>query len=165
MSKLVWIAVVAAGGMMTPLLQAQARGIQIINLDNRIDADAARQAGLKIATFIGPDNVEGARKSAAAMIEKIDSLGNPVSSASREVAMLEGIRGVSNAEARKRGFQQAILHDIDEGLDDSRGPFAPTLNTGEIGNGHLPCLKWCAEDIGRGYSVHDGIVNAIATGR
>ena len=63
------------------------------------------------------------------------------------------------------GFQQAILHDIDEGLDDSCGPFAPTLNTGEIGNGHLPCLKWCAEDIGRGYSVHDGIVNAIATCR
>jgi ribose transport system substrate-binding protein len=94
--------------IVAPLLQAQARGIHIINLDNRIDADAARSAGLKVATFVGPDNQAGARKSTQALIEKVDANANPVSSASRQVAMLEGIRGVSNAEARKRGFQEAI---------------------------------------------------------
>ncbi len=65
----------------------------------------------------------------------------------------------------ERGFQQAILHDIDEGLDDSRGPFASSLHAGEVGNGHLPGLKWGGEEVGRGYGVHDGIVNAIATRR
>lgn len=82
------------------LLQAQKRGVHIVNIDNRIDPDAAKAAGLKIATFIGPDNVEGARKSTNAMIAAIGGEG--------EVAMLEGVRGANNAEARKKGFQQAL---------------------------------------------------------
>ena len=86
--------------IIAPLLQAQARGIKIINLDNRIDPAYAEQQGLKILAFVGPDNEEGARKSAAAMIQAIGGKG--------EVAMLEGIRGVDNAEQRKRGFQQAV---------------------------------------------------------
>ena len=61
------------------------------------------------------------------------------------------------------GFQQAILHEIDDGLDDSRGQFAPALDAGEIGNGHMPCLKWGGEDICSCYGVNDGIVNAIAS--
>ncbi len=60
-------------------------------------------------------------------------------------------------------LQQAILHDIDNGLDDARGQFAPALDAGQIGNAHPPCLKWGSEDIGRGYGVHNGIVNAIAS--
>ncbi len=94
------IAPVDSKAIIQPLLQAQARGIRILNLDNRIDPAAASAAGLQIAAFIGPDNVEGARKSAGAMIEKIGGEG--------EVAMLEGIRGVDNAEARKKGFQLAV---------------------------------------------------------
>ena len=86
--------------IIAPLLQAQARGIRIINLDNRVDREEADRAGLRIDTFIGPDNEEGARKSAAAMIEAIGGEG--------KVAMLEGIRGVDNAEARKRGFLKAV---------------------------------------------------------
>ncbi len=86
--------------IIAPLLQARQRGIQVINLDNRIDLETAQQAGLQLAAFIGPDNVEGARKSAAAMIEKIGGSG--------EVAMLEGVRGADNAEQRKRGFQKAV---------------------------------------------------------
>jgi ribose transport system substrate-binding protein len=86
--------------IITPLLQAQREGIVIVNLDNRIDPQEAANAGLKIATFVGPDNEEGARKSTAALIEKIGGEG--------EVALLEGIRGVDNAEARKRGFFKAV---------------------------------------------------------
>lgn len=86
--------------IIAPLLQAQAQGIKIINLDNRIDPQEANRAGLKIETFIGPDNEEGARKSTAAMIEAMGGEG--------PVAMLEGIRGVDNAEARKRGFLKAV---------------------------------------------------------
>lgn len=86
--------------IIAPLLQAQQRGIRIINIDNRIDPEEAKKAGLKIACFIGPDNVEGARKSAAAMIQKIGGEG--------DVAMLEGVRGADNAEQRKKGFQKAV---------------------------------------------------------
>ncbi|GMU24839.1 MAG: D-ribose ABC transporter substrate-binding protein [Phycisphaerae bacterium] len=87
--------------IIAPLLQAQQRGIRIINIDNRIDVAEAEKAGLKIEAFIGPDNVEGARKSAMAMIEKIEKEGG-------KIAMIEGVRGADNAEQRKKGFNQAV---------------------------------------------------------
>lgn len=86
--------------IVAPLLKAQAKKIPIINIDNRIDAGAAKQAGLNVLTFIGPDNAEGAKKSAAYLIKAMGGKG--------KVAMLEGIRGVDNAEQRKLGFQQAV---------------------------------------------------------
>ena len=98
--QVILIAPADSKAIIAPLLQARAQGIKIINLDNRIDPVEAAKAGLKIETFIGPDNVEGARKSTAAMIEAMGGEG--------EVAMLEGIRGVDNAEARKRGFLEAV---------------------------------------------------------
>lgn len=99
-SKVILVAPADSKAIVAPLLNAQARGIKIINLDNRIDAAAAKDAGLKVETFIGPDNAEGARKSTEALIAKIGGEG--------KLAMLEGIRGVDNAENRKRGFEQAV---------------------------------------------------------
>lgn len=98
--RAILIAPADSRAIIAPLLQAQARGIHIINLDNRIDADEAAKVGLKIAAFIGPDNAEGARKSTRAMIDAIGGEG--------KVAMLEGIRGVDNAEQRKAGFLEAV---------------------------------------------------------
>jgi len=99
-ANVILIAPADSKAIVAPLLAAQSRGIAIINLDNRIDAAAAKAAGLKVPPFIGPDNVEGARKSTEALIEAMGGGG--------KIAMLEGIRGVDNAEARKRGFQKAV---------------------------------------------------------
>ena len=99
-SQAILIAPANSKAIVHPLLQAQAKGIVIINLDNRIDKATADQAGLKIGAFIGPDNVEGAYKSATAMIQAMGGEGG--------VVMLEGIRGVDNAEARKKGFVKAV---------------------------------------------------------
>jgi ribose transport system substrate-binding protein len=82
------------------LLKANEAGIPVINLDNRVDREAADEAGLELVTFIGPDNAEGAEKAARHLAETMGGKGN--------VAMLEGIRGVDNAEARKRGFERAM---------------------------------------------------------
>jgi ribose transport system substrate-binding protein len=82
------------------LLKANAADIPVINLDNRIDPEAAREAGLKLVTFIGPDNASGAEKAAAHLLEAMGGKG--------KVAMLEGIRGVDNAENRKKGFERAL---------------------------------------------------------
>jgi len=86
--------------IVSPLLEAQKKGIPIINIDNRIDTATAHSAGLKIVTFIGPDNAAGAEKSTDYLIKMIGGKG--------KVAMLEGIRGVANAEARKQGFLRAV---------------------------------------------------------
>jgi ribose transport system substrate-binding protein len=82
------------------LLKAAQAGIPVINVDNRIDPQAAADAGLKLVTFIGPDNAAGAEKAARHLLETMGGNG--------KVAMLEGIRGVDNAENRKQGFERAL---------------------------------------------------------
>jgi len=86
--------------IVSPLLEAQKKNIPIINIDNRIDAATAQAAGLKVLTFIGPDNAAGAEKSTDYLIKRIGGKGR--------IAMLEGIRGVNNAEQRKVGFLRAV---------------------------------------------------------
>jgi len=94
------------------LLKANEAGIPVINLDNRIDPDAAAEAGLELVTFIGPDNAEGAEKATRHLAEAMGGEGS--------IAMLEGIRGVDNAEARKRGFERAMTDYPDIKIADSQ---------------------------------------------
>ncbi len=82
------------------LKKAQNQGIHIINLDNRIDAETAKAAGLDIDCYIGVDNEKGGKMAGDYLVKLLHGKG--------KVAMLEGIRGVDNAEARKRGFLRAI---------------------------------------------------------
>lgn len=82
------------------LLRANRAQIPVINVDNRIDPEAAQKAGLRLVTFIGPDNAAGAEKAARYLFETMGGKG--------KVAMLEGIRGVDNAENRKKGFERAL---------------------------------------------------------
>jgi len=82
------------------LLKANAASIPVINVDNRLDPQTVQQEGLKLVTFIGPDNAAGAEKAARHLFEAMGGQG--------QVAMLEGIPGVDNAENRKKGFQRAL---------------------------------------------------------
>jgi len=100
------IAPASSVGIITPLLRAQAAGVPIINIDNRINPDEAARQGLKVATFIGPDNFEGARMVGAyacTLIQK--NLGEGETG---KVLILRGIDGVENAEARRAGFEAAV---------------------------------------------------------
>jgi len=82
------------------LAQAKQAGIPVINLDNRIDAEAARSVGLEVDIFISADNEIGGRLAGAYLATLLGGRG--------KVAMLEGIPGVDNAEGRKRGFFAAM---------------------------------------------------------
>lgn len=155
-SKVILVAPADSKAIIAPLLNAQARGIKIINLDNRIDAAAARDAGLTIETFIGPDNAEGARKSTEALIAKIGGEG--------QLAMLEGIRGVDNAEARKRGFEQAVKATDGKvtvaAMDTAEWATEPALKKMESILNTNPDLKgvFCANDM-----MALGAIQAIAS--
>lgn len=92
-------------GIVPALKQAQEKGIPVINLDNRVDPDTARAAGLDLAAYVGADNLEGGRKAGEAMVRALSGGG--------KVAILEGIRGTDNAEARKRGFREAVEGKLD----------------------------------------------------
>lgn len=79
---------------------AQETGVQIINLDNRLDAASVKTEELKLGGYVGADNETGGKQAGEAMLAALNGTG--------EVAVIEGIRGVDNAEARKRGFESAV---------------------------------------------------------
>lgn len=81
------------------LKRARAAGIVVINIDNRLDAEAMRDAGIKIP-FVGPDNRAGAKKVGAIVAAKL-SRGD-------EVAIIEGIPTADNGRQRRLGFEDAV---------------------------------------------------------
>jgi ribose transport system substrate-binding protein len=100
------IAPASSVGIVTPLVRAQEAKMPIVNIDNRINKAEAEKQGLKVATFIGPDNFEGAKKVGAYACELIKKkLGE---GRKGRVIILRGIDGVENAEARRRGFEAAV---------------------------------------------------------
>ena len=79
------------------LKKAQDKGVLVVNLDNRLDPASVQAQGLKLAGYVGADNEAGGRQAAEAMVAALNGNGS--------VAVIEGIRGVDNAEARKHGFE------------------------------------------------------------
>ncbi len=82
------------------LVKAKEAGVIVINLDNRVDLGAAAAAGLQLDAYVGADNEDGGFLASDALAKMLGEEG--------KVAMLEGIPGVDNAEARKRGFEKAM---------------------------------------------------------
>ena len=82
------------------LKKAADAGVLIINLDNRLDPETVKSQGLVLGGYVGADNVQGGEKAGMALLEAMGNHG--------DVAILEGIRGVDNAEARKKGFELAV---------------------------------------------------------
>lgn len=82
------------------LKQAKEKGIVVVNLDNRLDPESVKSQGLALDGYVGADNEAGGKLAGEAMVSALSGKG--------DVAILEGIRGVDNAEARKRGFEAAV---------------------------------------------------------
>ena len=97
-------AIVIAPGDSTRLVpvlkKAQDAGIHIVNLDNRLSAEAMLAIGMKPVPFISVNNEEGAYQSAKFIADKI--------SQPTEAAIIEGIRSANNAQQRKRGAERAF---------------------------------------------------------
>ena len=74
-------------------------GIVVINIDNRFDAGALKEAGLA-APFVGPDNRKGAKLVGEALAKTLK--------AGDKVAILEGAPNAFNGDQRKLGFEDAM---------------------------------------------------------
>jgi ribose transport system substrate-binding protein len=98
-------------GIVPALKQAQDKGILVINLDNRVDKPTAAAAGLTLGSYVGADNEAGGRLAGETMVKRLGGKG--------KVAILEGIRGADNAEARQRGFEQGIAGKLTVAAADS----------------------------------------------
>ncbi|MFI7134751.1 substrate-binding domain-containing protein [Nonomuraea sp. NPDC050153] len=82
------------------LAQLSAQNKTVVNIDSPIDAAAAKSANVKLATYIGTDNVEAGKMAGQRMTELLSDGGN--------VAAIGGIAGDVTSGARVEGFQQGL---------------------------------------------------------
>ena len=88
---------------LVPVCQkALASGIVVVNIDNPLNKATLQKYNLTIP-FVGPDNRAGAAQVGAYVRNRLNGHGR--------VIVIEGIRGVENAELRKTGFIEAITQD------------------------------------------------------
>ena len=82
------------------LVDATKKGMPIINVDEKVDAQAAADAGVKITTVIASDNKQAGALAAQDMIDNIKDGG--------KVAIIEGKAGNPSGQDRHDGFVEAI---------------------------------------------------------
>ena len=93
------IAPASSQGLIPVIRKAQAQGITVVNIDNKLDTETLQQEGM-IVPFIGPDNREGAYEVAKFAAQSLDK--------GDQVAILGGAPGAFNAQQRALGFKDAI---------------------------------------------------------
>ena len=93
------IAPANSNALIPPLMKAKAAGIFVVNIDNPLDEAMKKQMNFQ-CPFVGSDNELGAALAAHDLVAAIGGVGN--------VAILEGIPGVTNAELRKKGAMRVF---------------------------------------------------------
>ena len=97
--KAIVIAPADSKALVPVLKRAKDAGILVVNIDNKLDADVLKQAGLAVP-FVGPDNRAGALKVGEALAKQLKA-GDPV-------AIIEGIPTAFNGQQRRLGFEDAM---------------------------------------------------------
>jgi len=85
--------------LVTVLKRAKEAGILVVNIDNKLDSDVLKQAGLSIP-FVGPDNRAGAAKVGEALAKRLKP--------GDKVAIIEGLPTAFNGQQRRLGFEDAM---------------------------------------------------------
>lgn len=81
------------------LKKAMDAGIQVVNIDNQLDADVLKSKNLQVP-FVGPDNRKGAGLVGAYLAKQLK--------AGDEVGIIEGVPTTTNAQQRTAGFKDAM---------------------------------------------------------
>ncbi|MBA2317319.1 MAG: substrate-binding domain-containing protein [Euzebyales bacterium] len=84
--------------LVQPLVQLAEEGVPIVNIDSPVGEEAAADAGIEIATYIGTDNVAAGRLGAEHMNELLGGSG--------QVALVGGVEGDATSNARLDGFRE-----------------------------------------------------------
>jgi ribose transport system substrate-binding protein len=90
---------ISGNNLVGSLAQVGRKNIPVVNIDSPVDTNAAKAAGVKLATYIGTDNVEAGRTAGKRMVAVIGS---------GKVALIGGIAGDVTSGARLDGFKQAV---------------------------------------------------------
>ena len=85
---------------LVPVIKAAIdKGILVVNIDNRLDADALKEKGIQVP-FVGPDNRAGAKLVGDALAKELKS--------GDKVGIIEGVSTTFNAQQRTLGYQDAM---------------------------------------------------------
>lgn len=84
------------------IAKANQANIPVLIVDTRVDMKALDEFGVRIAGFIGSDNVDGGRIAGHYIIKQLGGKGN--------VAILEGIPGHETGDARLKGIHDAFAN-------------------------------------------------------
>ncbi|SDT17752.1 ribose transport system substrate-binding protein [Nocardioides scoriae] len=95
---------ISGSNLVNGLARISASDTPVVNIDSPVDADAAEEAGVDIATYIGTDNTEAGGKAGDEMVEAVSS---------GKVALVGGISGDVTSNARLDGFTQAVDGKLD----------------------------------------------------
>jgi len=79
---------------------ANSAGVPVINVDNRINDEAAAERGVSVPVYIGSDNTLGGQLAGEYIVERLGGQGG--------VILLEGLVGSDAAIQRANGFLAAI---------------------------------------------------------
>ncbi len=79
---------------------ANKQGIPVILIDTDVDRELLAIENAKVESFVGTDNYEGGKLVGERAVEKAEEKGN--------VAVLNGIIGQTNGEARCKGFEDVV---------------------------------------------------------
>ena len=93
------VAPITGTNLVQPLAQISQAGATIVNLDSAVDPAAAEAAGVEIATFIASNNDTAGQLAGEEMGRLLGGQG--------KVAVLGGISGDANSNARTGGFTRA----------------------------------------------------------
>jgi len=90
---------ISGTNLINGLAKISVKKIPIVNIDSPIDANAAKEANVKIATYIGTDNNEAGGKAGDTMVKAVSK---------GKVAVIGGISGDVTSGARIDGFKKAV---------------------------------------------------------
>ncbi len=98
--KAIGVAPLSPTNLINGIVQANKKGIYIMNIDEKIDMDALKSAGGSVIALATTDNEDVGQKGANYIIDALENGG--------EVAIIEGKAGNASEEARKQGAEDAF---------------------------------------------------------
>ena len=106
--KSIGVAPLSPTNLINGIVQANEKGIYVMNIDEKIDIDSLKNAGGSVIAFATTDNVAVGEKGAQFIINQLGEGGG-------DVAIIEGKAGNASGESRKQGATQAFdkADDID----------------------------------------------------
>jgi ABC-type sugar transport system substrate-binding protein len=96
---------ISGTNLVQSLVQISQKNKPIVNIDSPVDAKAAQTAGVKLATYIGTNNVTAGETAGQQMLKELSGGG--------QVALIGGIAGDVTSAARLDGFKKAVTGKLD----------------------------------------------------